>query len=199
MGELVGNLGFLLAQAGDAHADSGGPKWLALIPLLSLAASVLALTCLAVKVKNKLPAWIVVGALAVSFILVVIGFLGWQGSADEAGHLPAQVVSVYEWIGISWGDGAGESLSAPFGFYMDGLSWLWMLFVTGLATLIALYASEYMEHDVGKGYARFFAAFALFALHLLGHENVALYDASWSEWGADPELPVETGPAASQP
>lgn len=44
-----------------------------------------------------------------------------------------------------------------------------------------------------------FAAFALFALHLLGHENFALYDASWSEWGADPELPVETGSMASHP
>ena len=39
-----------------------------------------------------------------------------------------------------------------------------------------------------------FAAFALFALHLLGYENTALYDASWSEWGADESLPVETGP-----
>jgi thiosulfate/3-mercaptopyruvate sulfurtransferase len=44
-----------------------------------------------------------------------------------------------------------------------------------------------------------FAAFSLFALHLLGHENAALYDASWSEWGADPELPVETGPAEVRP
>jgi thiosulfate/3-mercaptopyruvate sulfurtransferase len=38
-----------------------------------------------------------------------------------------------------------------------------------------------------------FAAFALFALYLQGHEHVALYDASWMEWGADPSLPVETG------
>lgn len=41
-----------------------------------------------------------------------------------------------------------------------------------------------------------FAAFSLFVLHLLGVENAALYDASWSEWGADPSLPIETGPPA---
>lgn len=39
-----------------------------------------------------------------------------------------------------------------------------------------------------------FGAFALFVLHVMGHENAALYDASWMEWGADPERPVETGP-----
>ncbi len=42
-----------------------------------------------------------------------------------------------------------------------------------------------------------FGAYALFALHVMGHENAALYDASWMEWGADPSRPVETGPTAA--
>ena len=39
------------------------------------------------------------------------------------------------------------------------------------------------------------AAVLLFALHLLGKDDVALYDGSWSEWGADPATPKETGMA----
>ncbi|KLE33855.1 sulfurtransferase [Aurantiacibacter luteus] len=39
------------------------------------------------------------------------------------------------------------------------------------------------------------ASVLLFALHLIG-KDAALYDGSWSDWGADPEMPVATGPAA---
>lgn len=35
------------------------------------------------------------------------------------------------------------------------------------------------------------ASLGLFALWLAGYRNVALYDASWEEWGTDPDLPVE--------
>ena len=38
------------------------------------------------------------------------------------------------------------------------------------------------------------ASVLLFAMHLLGKEDVALYDGSWSEWGADPDTPKATGP-----
>ncbi len=40
------------------------------------------------------------------------------------------------------------------------------------------------------------AAVLLFALHLAGKKDVALYDGSWSEWGADPDLPTELGEGA---
>ena len=34
------------------------------------------------------------------------------------------------------------------------------------------------------------ASLGLFALHLAGYPDLALYDASWEEWGHDPRLPV---------
>jgi thiosulfate/3-mercaptopyruvate sulfurtransferase len=35
------------------------------------------------------------------------------------------------------------------------------------------------------------ASLALFGLYLAGYRQLALYDASWEEWGTDPTHPVE--------
>jgi len=69
-------------------------------------------------------------------------------------------VDLWEWFPI------GEGKAVSFGFHIDSLTTLWMLFVTLLATLIALYASEYMSGDVGPNYCRFFAAFNLFVFSM---------------------------------
>ena len=138
-----------------------------LLPLLSF---VLCALCAAFGVKSKLPAWITVASLAAAFVFTFLAFrsagpiLGGHG-ADHAAH--AQV-HVFDWMNFAWGDTQDSHgvFDADFGFYIDGLTLLWMLFVTGLATLIALYASEYMAHDVGLGYCRFFAAFSLFVLSM---------------------------------
>ncbi len=165
----IGNDVLTLAAEAASTASGSGPGWMAAVPLLPLLASALCGLCLAGRIRSKLPAAIVVLSIAAAFAVTLFGFLG---RADGA-----QVITIFEWIGLSWGSGPGETLSADFGFYMDGLSWLWMLFVTGLGSLIALYASEYMSGD--KGYARFFAAFALFvfamACLVMGDNLVLLY------------------------
>lgn len=39
------------------------------------------------------------------------------------------------------------------------------------------------------------ASVVAFGAHLLGKEDVAVYDGSWTEWGSDPATPKATGPA----
>jgi len=59
----------------------------------------------------------------------------------------------------------------------------------------ALAAGVQPEHRVitycGVGIS---ASLGLFALHLAGYPDLALYDASWEEWGHDPDLPIERSP-----
>ena len=43
------------------------------------------------------------------------------------------------------------------------------------------------------------ASVLLFALHLAGKHDTALYDGSWSEWGADPATPKAQGPEQGGP
>jgi thiosulfate/3-mercaptopyruvate sulfurtransferase len=60
----------------------------------------------------------------------------------------------------------------------------------------ALYAGAGVTPDkkvityCGRGYA---GACGLLALKLLGHADARLYDGSWAEWSADPDLPAELG------
>ncbi len=155
-----------------------GPWWVALIPFLPLLGAVLCGLCAAFKIKSKLPAWITVALLATSFAITVAMFQQLSGGAS--------ISHAFRWIEFRWGPEADQVFTANFSFYADNLSILWMLFVTGLATLIALYASEYMSHDVGTGYCRFFAAFCLFVFSMsclvLG-DNLILLFLGWEGVG----------------
>ncbi len=144
------------------------------LPLLSAALCGL---CAAAKVKNKLPAAITVLSLGASFLLTLFLFSATRDHALRA--------TIFEWIPLAH-DVSGNLSTANFGFYLDSLSVLWMLFVTGLGTLIALYASEYMSHDVGPGYCRFFAAFSLFVFAmacLVMADNLVLLYLGWEGVG----------------
>lgn len=177
-------------EAGNAAvlgAVLPGPWSASLIVLLPLLSFVLCALCAAGRVKSKLPAWITVACLAGAFACVVQSYMvvdGVGGMGDGAGT--ARITHLFDWINYSWGSGAGEHFVANFSFYLDTLTCLWMLFVTGLAALIALYASEYMSHDVGAGYCRFFAAFSLFVFSmacLVMGDNLLLLYLGWEGVG----------------
>ena len=140
-----------VALSGEVDPGAGFLFWAIVLPLLS---TVLCGACLALGVRSKLPAWITFVSLAASFFFVVAGYVHFGGAEHAHG------ATLFQWIEISWGSGEGQTLSAPFSIYIDSLTLLWMLFVTGLSALIGLYASEYMAGD--EGYARFFCAFSLF-------------------------------------
>ncbi|HED53151.1 MAG TPA: NADH-quinone oxidoreductase subunit L [Phycisphaerales bacterium] len=167
-----------IAAADAARAVGAAPMWVIAIPMLPLLAAALNTLTAIFKVKTKLPAWITVFSLAASFVLTVMAYMTLRGETTG--------VVAWDWFDLSWGDGQGQHLLANFGFYIDNLTLIWMLFVTGLATLIALYASEYMAHDVGAGYSRFFMAFCLFVFSmacLVMGDNLLLLYLGWEGVG----------------
>ncbi len=172
----------ILTLAGEGTAAAAAPAQGAtltlLVPALTLLATVLCGLCAAFKVKSKLPAWLSVACLAGSFGVILTTYLQSTGTT--------QIAHGFEWIRFDWGTRAGQTFVADFAFHVDSLTLLWMLFVTGLATLIALYASEYMAHDVGTGYCRFFAAFNLFVFSmscLVMADNLILLYLGWEGVG----------------
>src|SRR5690348_3738090 len=76
------------------------------------------------------------------------------------------------------------SFSAPFGFYLDQLSMIMVLVVTGVGFLIHIYSVGYMAHE--GGYYRFFAylnLFMFFMLTLVLANNYLLMFVGWEGVG----------------
>ena len=157
----------------------------ALIPIFPIVGVLLATVLAIFGNKSKLPAFLTVGCLAASFACAVKMYLDCTGGLGGTPSAP-YTVHLFEWINYAWGGAPGQRFVADFSFYVDTLTCLWMLFVTGLGTLIALYASEYMSHDVGTGYCRFFAAFNLFVFSmacLVMGDNMILLFLGWEGVG----------------
>ena len=148
--------------------------WAGFILLLPALSALLCGLCAVMGVRNKLPGAITAISLLAAFATTLALFLKMPQDAPRVIHL-------FDWVSFTWA-GVGATWSgflAPFSLYVDSLTLLWMLFVTGLGSLIAIYATEYMEADVGKGYARFFGAVSIFLFAMgslvMGGNLILLY------------------------
>ena len=96
----------------------------------------------------------IIGTLAVvvSFIASIYFFL--QISQTKQ----AITINLFDWISIS-------NFNVNFGLLLDQLSLLWLLFVTGIGSLIHLYSISYMHDD--ENMHKFFAYLNLFVFFMI--------------------------------
>lgn len=115
----------------------------------------------------------VIGTLSVvvSFA-VTLYFFGYISVSKE----PIQI-ALFEWIQIS-------NFKLDFGFLLDQLSILWLLFVTGIGSLIHLYSISYMHDD--ENMHKFFAylnLFVFFMITLVVGSNLLVMFIGWEGVG----------------
>jgi NADH-quinone oxidoreductase subunit L len=134
-----------------------GTAWFNLVPLIVFLPTLGLLTNLIIgkRLGEKPVGWIASAASGLAFVVSVLMGIVLQINGGEA-----HVVHLADWIHI--GD-----LNVPWNFRVDSLSVVMMLVVSGVGTLIHIYAIGYMHEDVrfkndpGR-YRRFFVYLNLF-------------------------------------
>src|SRR3954447_19368142 len=125
--------------------------------------------------KARVAGVIGTAALAGAFVFAVIALLSLQGRGEEHRQV---VSSLYDYA-------VTGTIDAKLSILVDPLSVLMLLVVTGVSTLIHLYAVSYMGSD--RGYTRFFSylnffVFSMLLLVLAG--NFLLLIVGWAFVGA---------------
>ncbi|NLD78419.1 MAG: NADH-quinone oxidoreductase subunit L, partial [Acidimicrobiales bacterium] len=125
-----------------------------LIPALPLAGFAL-LVFAGRRIGEPGAGWIATGAVAGSFAATVAVFADMVGKPEGE---RAFTQTLFEWLPVG-------GLNVEFGFLADQLSITMCLFVTGIATLIHLYAIGYMHGD--ERFSKFFVYLNLFVFSML--------------------------------
>ncbi|MGG5505653.1 MULTISPECIES: NADH-quinone oxidoreductase subunit L [unclassified Myroides] len=110
-------------------------------------------------------------AVLISFILSLLAFIQVNNSKQ-----PIEI-ELFEWMALA-------NFNVTFGFLLDQLSLLWLLFVTGIGTLIHWYSTNYMKND--ENYAKFFAylnLFIFFMIVLVTGSNLLITFIGWEGVG----------------
>jgi NADH-quinone oxidoreductase subunit L len=113
---------------------------------------------------------ICVGVVVVAFFFACFTVVQYSHFAHGTGQ-PIEKV-LYTWLGsgdtglrFTKQDSSTAQFNADFGFLLDPLSSIWLLFVTGVGMLIHIYSVGYMAHE--GGYYRFFGYLNLFMFAML--------------------------------
>jgi len=122
------------------------------------------------RIQKPAVSAVCVGAVVIAFLFACGTAYQYTGWAHGAGQ-PFEKI-VYTWLGtgdtgLSFlkKDGTPAQFNADFGFLLDPLSAIWLLFVTGVGMLIHIYSVGYMAHE--GGYYRFFGYLNLFMFSML--------------------------------
>ena len=145
-----------------------------LIPVLPLAGALINLI-LGRKLGDPRAGWVATIATASSFLVTVLAYFEMLGRpAEERSH----VAKMFSWIRVG-------SLQVDLAVLADPLSIVMALFVTGISTLIHLYAIGYMHGDTK--FSKFFLYLNLFVfsmLLLVLGENLLVTFLGWEGVGA---------------
>ncbi len=145
-----------------------------LIPALPLA-GFLVLVVLGRRLGEPLAGWLATAAVGGSFVASVVVFSGLVGEPESSRSF-SQVL--FEWV-------PAGGFSVDVGFLADPLSMTMCLFITGIATLIHLYAIGYMHGD--PRFSKFFVYLNLFVfsmLMLVLGDNLLVTFLGWEGVGA---------------
>jgi NADH-quinone oxidoreductase subunit L len=108
----------------------------------------------------KLVGWIATLSLFISFLFsarVFGDFVFGQFATDYYIH------KTFNWFDLSFGS---HIFKVDMGIYVDNMAAIMLLMVSGVATLIHLFSTWYMDHDARHG--RFFVFMPLFTSAMLG-------------------------------
>ncbi|MBX3096253.1 MAG: NADH-quinone oxidoreductase subunit L, partial [Fimbriimonadaceae bacterium] len=126
------------------------------------------------KLGRQVAGWIGVAPIALAFLIAVPMFLSLtQMPPDQR----AVIVTLFDWIDL-------QTLKIPFEFRVDPLSMTMVLIITGIGSLIHMYAVGYMAEE--KDFTRFFSYLNLFIalmLVLVLGNNLALLFIGWEGVG----------------
>ena len=125
-----------------------------IVPLLPLIGAAVLMVC-GRRLGAPRAGWLATGLVVASFVWSVVLLVALLSlTPGERSH----VSIVFTWL-------PADQLRVHIGFLADPLSVTWCLLVTGVGSLIHLYAIGYMRHDPNFG--RFFAYFNLFVASML--------------------------------